>query len=515
MLLQSFLERSAQRLPGKTAIVHENERLTYAELDALANRTARALAHLGVRRGDRVVIAMENGSAAAAAIWGVLKADAVFVVVSSTIKADALAYIVADCAARALVADAPRSAVAAEAARACPCVSGMLVHADSPPEGLPPRVEVLTAEELVTRFDCTRPPSRNIDQDLAALVYTSGSTGRPKGVMEAHWNVVSVCNSIVEYLGNIEDDVLAAVLPFNSGYGLSQLLTAAQVGATLVIPWSSAFPFPVVALMRREGVTGLAGVPTVFAMFLRLESFTQATIPTMRYITNAGAAIPLPYVHRLRSAFPDAKLFLMYGQTECQRITYLPPEELDRRPLSVGRGMPNQEHWVADEHGQPVGPGVVGELVVRGSHVMRGYWNLPEESAARFRPGPVPGETMLYTGDLFRTDEDGFLYFVSRTDDIIKSRGQKVSPKEVEDVLYELPQVAEAAVVPADDETLGQAIHAYLVLAEGQGLSEREVLRHCASRLEDFKIPHRVFFRTSFPRGETGKLSKKDLRPDG
>lgn len=511
MLLQGFLEASSEREPDRVAVVSGDDRLTYGALEAEANRFARAVVGLGLRRGDRVVLLLENCLPAAVGIWGTLKADGILVPVSPSLKASGLAYVLADSGARVLVTDVSRAPTVEEALRGL-ADPPVVVWADGEPASRPSGFDPVSYADVLAAQPATRPASRAIDQDLAALIYTSGSTGRPKGVMEAHWNVVSVTRTIAGYLGNRADDVLAGILPLNAGYGLSQLLTAALVGATLVLERWVAFPFPMVETMRREGVTGLAGVPTLFNTLLRLAAFREEGLPSIRYLTNAGAGIPPQRVRQLRDAFPSARLFCMYGQTECQRITYLEPEDADRVPESVGRGMPNQEHWVLDAEGQPVAPGEIGELVVRGSHVMRGYWGLPEESAKRFRPGPVPGELALHTGDLFRVDAAGYLTFIGRMDDIIKCKGQKVSPKEVEDVLYELPEIVEAAVVPGEDEMLGQSVLAHVVLAEGSSLTPRRIQQHCAGRLEDYKVPQRVLVHEALPKGQTGKIDKLALR---
>jgi acyl-CoA synthetase (AMP-forming)/AMP-acid ligase II len=231
----------------------------------------------------------------------------------------------------------------------------------------------------------------------------------------------------------------------------------------------------------------------------------------LRYVTSTAAALPTNHIQRLRSVFAAAKLFSMYGLTECKRVSYLPPEQLDVRPTSIGRGMPNEEVYIVDERGRRVPPGVVGELVVRGSNVMKGYWELPEETAKVLRPGSFPWERVLYTGDFFRMDEEGYLYFVGRKDDIIKTRGEKVSPREVEDVLHSLADVAEAAVIGVPDPLLGEAVKAIVTLREGSVLTEPDLRRHCARNLEDFAVPKFVEFRKALPKTPSGKIAKRDL----
>jgi len=284
-----------------------------------------------------------------------------------------------------------------------------------------------------------------------------------------------------------------------------------QIGATVVLEKSFTFPTKVLQTMAAERVTVFPGVPTMFAMLLNMSNLGTYDLSALRMVTNTAAALPEEHIRRIREMFPQAMLFSMYGLTECKRVTYLPPEQLDFRPTSVGRGMPNQEWWLVDEQGNRLPHGTTGELVVRGSHVMRGYWEKPEATAERLRPGPVPGEVVLYTGDIFRTDADGFLYFVGRKDDIIKSRGEKVSPREVENVLYALKGVREVAVIGVPDAVLGQAVKAFIVLAEGYAYTEKDILRHCQGALENYMIPKYVVIVGSLPKTNTGKIRKTGL----
>jgi acyl-CoA synthetase (AMP-forming)/AMP-acid ligase II len=264
--------------------------------------------------------------------------------------------------------------------------------------------------------------------------------------------------------------------------------------------------------MMEEKVTGFPGVPTIFAILLGLKDLGTFDFSSLRYITNTAAALPPAHIAKLRKIFPQARLYSMYGLTECKRVSYLPPEEIDRRPTSVGRGMPNEEVWIVDENGERVGPGETGELVVRGSNVMRGYWGLPEETARVLKPGKYPGEAVLYTGDLFRMDEEGYLYFVGRKDDMIKSRGERISPREIEQCLCAMDGVAEAAVIGIPDEILGQAIKAIISTRSGCSLKEQDVLRHCAENLEDFMVPKSVQFVGGLPKNSNAKVDKLLLK---
>jgi acyl-CoA synthetase (AMP-forming)/AMP-acid ligase II len=264
-------------------------------------------------------------------------------------------------------------------------------------------------------------------------------------------------------------------------------------------------------IARREGVTVLPGVPTFFAMLVNMPG-AAADLPRLRILTNTAAALPLAHIEQLRRLFPRAALFSMYGLTECKRVSYLPPEQLDARPASVGRGMPGIEVWLVDDSGKRLPPGSTGELVVRGPNVMLGYWRKPDETAERLRYDAASGGLVLYSGDIFRSDAEGWLYFVARRDDIIKSRGEKVSPREVEDVLHRLPGVRQAAVVGVADPLLGEAIKAYLVLAPDANYVARDVIRHCLGSLESFMVPKYVEFVAALPQTDTGKVTRVGLR---
>lgn len=512
MQLETFLEQSASRFPEKTFLVCGSDRWSFAEMDAAANRLAHGLLAEGVERGDRVAVYLENSSEAVVAIFAILKAGAVFLMVNPTTKADKLKYVLNNSRAKALIAPARKIGRHNDLWQQTPHLA-RLVATGQAVEALPAGgPDCVGFQELLDRHAAATnaPPKRAIDVDLAALIYTSGSTGNPKGVMLTHLNMVSAATSITTYLENTPVDIVLNVLPLAFDYGLYQVLMAARFGGTVVLERSFAYPEAVLRRVVAERVTGLPLVPTMSAILLGMD-LTRYDWSHLRYITNTAAALPTEHITRLRRLLPHARLYSMYGLTECKRVSYLPPEELDRRPNSVGRGMPNEEVYVVDDQGRRVGPGVVGELVVRGSNVMRGYWELPEETARRLKPGSLPGEMVLHTGDLFRADDEGFLYFLGRKDDIIKSRGEKVSPREIENVLYAHPEVAEAAVVGVADEILGQAIKAIVALRPGSTLSERDVLRYCAERLEDFMVPKHVEILDLMPKTANGKIDKLQL----
>ena len=514
MQIESLLEERARQDPDKVALVCGSERRSYAALDAEANRLARALASRGVRRGDRVAVCLDNSVELVVSLFGVLKAGAAIVLVNPTTKGEKLHHLLLDSGARALVLSGKKLEGLDEAHVRTAALRTVLVVGRS--DRLPPGF--LAWEDLLREEAPTRLPRSGVDLDLACLLYTSGSTGHPKGVMHTHLSLLSATRSIAEYLETEASDVVLSVLPLSFGYGLTQLLPTFLAGGRLVLERSFAFPQVTLRRMADERCTGFAMVPTIAALFLQ-NDLARFDLSSLRYVTNAGAGIAPELLKELRRRIPKVRIFPMYGQTECIRVTYLPPEEVDRRPESVGRGMPNQEMWIVDEEGRRLPEGGsgsrTGELVVRGSHLMRGYWNLPEETEKKLRPGPVPGERVLHTGDLFRVDEEGWYHFVSRKDDIIKTRGEKVSPCEVEDVLYALEGVLSAAVLGVADALLGQAVHAYVVKKAGAALDEQAVLRHCVKHLEDFAVPKRVEFLEEMPKTPNSKVDKNALRERG
>ena len=350
-----------------------------------------------------------------------------------------------------------------------------------------------------------------MDVDLASIIYTSGSTGLPKGVTFLHRNMGFVADSIIEYLGLRGEDRILCVLPLSHTYGLYHLIMAMRVGATIVLERGVTFPGRVVQAIVDEEITVLPGVPTVWQVLINLDGLAERDLPHLRLLTNAGAALSVARVAAVRKVFNNAVLFSMYGQTECKRVCYLPPEQLDIRPGSVGVAIPGTEVWIEDEHGEPVPTGEVGELIIRGDHVMQGYWKDADSTAKKLKPGHWPGDRVLRSGDLFRQDEEGFLYFVGRSDDIIKSRGEKVAPKEVEEVLYLYEGVREAAVVGVEDDLLGQAIIAHVSAEDGVELDPKILRRHCAERLEDFMVPGKVVVHDDLPKNDNGKLDKLAL----
>ncbi len=519
MLLNEFLGKSAELYPDKVALICRDKRLTFSEIDSAVNSLGRALIEEGFRRQDRAIVYLGNSVEPVISIFGILKAGGVFVIVDPQVKAGKLEYILRDCEARVLITDTEHLLNISEIVSRLPNLERIIVtdyEKASKKNELITGLRLLSYRTILEECSTASLVPSCIDIDLASLVYTSGSSGSPKGVMLTHHNMVSAATSITHYLKNTSDDIIIDTLPLAFDYGLYQVLMAFKFSGTVILEKAFVYPQQVINLVVKEKVTGWPIVPTIAAILVKLKNLDKHNFSSLRYITSTGQALPPKHIAQLREAFPRVKIYSMYGLTECKRVCYLPPEELEKRPGSVGKAMPNTEVYLVDENGEEITEaGKSGELVVRGSNVMKGYWNLPEETARALRPGPYPGEKVLYTGDLFEKDEEGYLYFLGRKDDIIKTAGHMVSPKEVENVLCEKEDVIEVAVIGVEDEILGKAIKAFVHLTDTSGTTEEDILRFCSERLEDFAVPKFVSFCGALPRTVTGKIQKRDLQQVG
>jgi amino acid adenylation domain-containing protein len=517
MLVHNFLENSAARFPDKTALVCDDKRLTYSQLNSAADQLAAALIDKGIKRQDRVVVFLENSVESVISLFGILKAGAVFVMLNPGMKAGKLNFILKDSGARAVIAHQVKESIFREAVADTTELEHMIWCGSKPVTGPIDTIKTSDSWDALFTKGCSGPPRlgfKIIDIDLATIIYTSGSTGEPKGVVSTHGNVVAAATSITTYLENRENDIVLNTLPLSFDYGLYQSLMVPLFGGTLVLERSFVFPIKTIELLVREKVTGFPIVPTMAAILSQMDTLSKYDLSSLRYITNTAAALHVSYIKKLQSQFPGVTIFSMYGLTECKRTLYLPPEELERRPSSVGIAIPNEEVFIFDNDGNELGPGEIGELVVRGANVMQGYWNRPEETAKTFRPGRYRGEVFLHTGDLFKKDEEGFLYFVGRKDDMIKTKGERVSPKELENALCSMPGVVEAAALGVPDDILGQAIKVYIVTEKQVTLTSDEIMKYCSKHLEPFMVPKYVEFRETLPKNPSGKIDKKVLKAE-
>jgi long-chain acyl-CoA synthetase len=506
-LVQHFLEHRARHTPDSVALIEPGSSVTYGDLDLRANRFAHLFRGAGLLRGDRVVLALENGIELVAAYLGAMKAGGVAVPLPGGPRSDRLAHALADCVPRICVADAA-AVRAADLAPPLADVPVVFVAGTRDPLQDVAGRQIIRIDEALAACSEESPGVQGADLDLAAIIYTSGSTGEPRGVMLTHRNFVANARSIVSYLKLTAADRVMCVLPFHYVYGLSLLHTHLLAGGCVVIDNRFAFPSVVLAAMQEHRVTGFAGVPSTFAFLLHRSNIDEIELPSLRYVTQAGGGMPPARILEWLERGPRADFYVMYGATEAAaRLTYLPPADLSRKLGSIGRPIPGVEILIVNDEGGLAPAGEVGELVARGSNISSGYWNDPEETGRRF--GPLG----YRTGDLGYADDEGFLYLVGRRHDMIKVGARRVGAREIEDVLHEHPAVHEAAVVAMPHELLGEVPVAAVVLRGGLADPERTLRAFCAGRLPAYKVPARCVVRGELPKlGETGKIDRGAVR---
>ena len=516
-LIHHMLRTSAQRFPDKEALVHGSRRLIYREVLSLTSGLAHGLRAAGLRRGDRVGIFLDPSVEQVVAIFGIAQAGGVFVPVNGLLLSAQVSHIANDCQIRGLITSAAKLTVLSAILSEIPSLE-FIVVVGSDGKSVKAGLASYSFEQLCA-VKTREPEDVGIEKDLAAILYTSGSTGKAKGVILSHANIIAGSSIVSTYLTINQNDRILMVLPFSFDAGLNQLMTAFQQGSTIVL-MTFVFAMEIVDMLLKENITGLAGVPTVWNFLAHPSSKLQRQpLPHLRYITNTGGAMAQRVLATLRQALPTTKIFLMYGLTEAFRSTYLPPEELDRRPTSMGKAIPNTEILVVNDAGQLCRPGEIGELVHRGPTVSLGYWGLPDLTDSVLRPHPFAsprrhdGEKVCYSGDLVSADEEGFLYFVGRRDNMIKSSGFRVSPTEVEEILFQSGKVREVAVIGVPDEILGQSIKAFVAPQhDGETLETAMLLDFCAEKLPRYMVPAAIEILSPLPKTPSGKIDYPALR---
>jgi acyl-CoA ligase (AMP-forming) (exosortase A-associated) len=514
-LFHDLIDQFASRRVERPALRYRGEDILFGRLHELSRQTAAGLQALGLKKGDRLALYLGNRPEIVEIALACSRVGVIFIPLSPMLRARQLAHALTDSGARALVTSESLLHLALQGANECSRLRAIIL-ADAAELPRPVRSELpfVPIDDLRSYQSFT--PSPLVDRDPAAILYTSGSTGRAKGVVVSHHNLVSGASVVAEYLGNTADDRLLAALPLSFDYGLSQVTTALRVGACAVLT-NFSLPTALIQEIISEGITGLAGVPTMWAQLASIE-WPDAAGVRLRYITNSGGALHPSLIRLLRLRLPETKIFCMYGLTEAFRSTYLDPAELDRRPNSIGKAIPNQEIMVLRPDGSACAVEETGELVHRGSLVTLGYWNDPSSTAERFRNLPAAliqapaGEIGVWSGDLVRADAEGYLYFVGRADQLIKTSGYRVSPTEVEEVIVEVDGVIEAAAVGVPDGVIGQRIVVALTLRPGEGQAALERLRrHCRMQLPPYMAPADFRIVASLPRNANGKVDRAAL----
>lgn len=521
VVVHDLVAQAACTRGSAPAVTFRDATVSYGQLWREIRWFGAALAGLGLQAGDRVAVYLDKRIETVTALFGTSAAGGVFVPVNPVLRPAQAGYIARDCGARVLVTSPDRLALLRAELAECKSVEHVVLagpdraaavaepgerYAVSPWPGGPPPVTP------------GMPAAGRIDADMAAILYTSGSTGRPKGVVLSHRNLIAGAESVSHYLGNSPGDVILAALPLSFDAGFSQLTTAFCAGAHVVL-MNYLLPADVVRLCARHKVTGLTCVPPLWIQIAEQDWPAQAA-GHLRYFANTGGRMPKATLDRLRSVFPDAAPYLMYGLTEAFRSTYLDPAEVDRRPDSIGKAIPNAEILVVRADGSLCDPGEHGELVHRGALVAMGYWNDPERTAERFRPTPSrdPGlctaEMAVWSGDVAVSDAEGFLYFVGRNDEMIKTSGYRVSPAEIEEAAYDTGLVRDAVALGVADQRIGQ--HVVLVVSPASG-AEADVdglLAQMKKALPGYMLPRRVEVRAEIPRSPNGKFDRALLRAE-
>lgn len=521
-LLFELVMRSTERAPTAPCLSLKGRVLGYDAFASELERFARGVIALGLARTERVAVYLPKLPETVISMFGTARAGCVFVPVNPLLKPAQVGHILRDCNVRVLVTAPDRLATLAGVLEACPDLRHLiLVAADgSSADALDAETahsheKALHSWPEILESGGVRGGHRVIDTDVVSIFYTSGSTGKPKGVVLSHRNMVTGAHSVAQYLVNVPSDRILAVLPFSFDYGFSQLSTAFHVGASVVL-MDYLVPRDVISQVAQERVTGLAGVPPLWSQLADLE-WPDAARRSLRYITNSGGAMPLAVLRKLRQSLPHTQPYLMYGLTEAFRSTYLPPSEIDRRPESMGKAIPNVEVLVVRPDGSLCDPHEPGELVHRGPLVSLGYWNDPVKTAERFKPVPNQDpaltitELAVWSGDTVKMDEEGFLYFIGRRDEMIKTSGYRVSPAEIEEVVFATGLVADAAAVGVPHPTLGHAIAVVVAPAAEVVPETDQLLAACRLALPRYMVPHHIEWRASLPRNANGKYDRPRL----
>lgn len=508
-LLHQGMEQAAFRSPDKIYVVVEDVEYDYSQLEDSSSRLAQALLNRGLHVGDRVAIYMDNTWPCVVAVYAALRAGCIFMVINPQTKADKLRYILNDSEAKVLLSDKHLEGVFGPVVDECPSLTHLICSGEEL-KSTASKLSYEQYENVINKSARLDFVVDTIPSDPCAMIYTSGSTGNPKGVLHTHQSMVFALGSITEYL-RLDDTVrILNVLPFAFDYGLYQMLMTAWLGATLVLERSFTYPAQIFNRIHEHHVTVFPGVPTIFNMLIAAHERTALCFPTVTRVTNTAATLSPNLIPALMQIFPNALIYKMYGLTECKRVSYLEPEKIDSHSSSVGKAIPGTQVFLLTSEGKPVGRPGEGILHVRGPHIMSCYWRLPELTDQMIKPGLFPGDRVLCTHDWFRMDNEGYLYFLGRSDDIIKCRGEKVSPVEVEGALLSIDGIHEAAVFGIKDDLLGQAVIACVSLSD-PSLSTRKIKMLCMGLLENFMVPKDVVIMDSLPKSGNGKIDKKLL----
>jgi len=514
-LLHKIIEKSASIQPDVVAISHKKSTWSYSQLFEQTQTMAQALLGIHLKHQQRVAIYLPKQIESVTSFFSICQAGGVFVPVNPVLKAPQVCHILNDCNVQVLITSKSRFQSLSTQLENCPDLHTIiLVDNQLPDDNIYPEKRLLGWQDFLDHADNQAMPTL-IDTHMAAILYTSGSTGKPKGVVLSHINIVAGADSVAEYLNITAKDKILAVLPFSFDYGLNQLTSALLKGASCVL-LDYLLPRDVIKALDTHKITGLAAVPPLWAQLTNIE-WPETVNQHLRYMTNSGGKMPKSVLDTIRAKVPDSQFYLMYGLTEAFRSTYLPPEQLEQRPDSMGKAIPNAEVLVVREDGSLCAPHEPGELVHRGTLVAMGYWNDPEKTAERFKPAPTQfkelpiTEIAVWSGDQVSMDEQGYLYFVGRKDDMLKTSGYRVSPTEIEEIIYSSGLVKEAAAIGLPDDTLGHAIVVIVSTENHHQFNQDELMALCRSQLANFMIPAKIIALNELPKNPNGKIDRKVL----
>jgi len=507
-LVHHFLENSARAFPGKTAIVHENVRASYEEINSKANQLARHLIESGILPGDPVVMLLENGLEYVISYYGILKAGGFGVPLSTDMKTDGLRYLLGQVEPKVVISASLFEKTLQDIDLQSFPIKTLILHKPEM-KWAKPFLRILSWGDLINderTENLEGPISR---EALASIIFTSGSTGKPKGVMLSHRNIVANVNSICQYLRLTERDVQMAILPFFYVMGKSLLNTHFAVGGTVVINNKFTFPVAVLNQMVAERVTGFSGVPSNYAFLIHRSPLAnyRDKLESLRYCSQAGGHMPRPVKEELRKVLPaKTQIFVMYGATEASaRLSYLEPDRFLEKMDSIGKAIPGVILRVLDDEGRELPDGEPGELVASGENIMKGYWKDPKATAKAL------DQNGYHTGDLAYRDQDGYFYIVGRKDNLLKVGGYRVSPQAVEDVLMETGLLVEAVVLGIPDKIMGNRLMA-LVTAKSDSVSPKKLIHFCGEKLPKYQIPAEIRLAKSLPKNSNGKVDRAQCR---
>ncbi len=495
MTISDFLKNSVNQYPHKDAVIHGEKHFTYSQLDRDSDIFAAYLIQKGIKKGDRVILFLNNCCEYLISYFGILKAGAVVVALNTQLIPRELLLLLNDCTPKVIVTDDKYSQIIKDTLKDYDNLIELLIIN----KAFLNKNNNLDTTDILASIHYTK-------DDLAAIIYTSGTTGKPKGVMLSHNNLAANADSIIKYLYLTSNDKIMVVLPFYYSYGTSLLTTHIKTGGTLVIDNRFMYPNVVLDTMVKEKVTGFAGVPSHYAILINNSAIQKYKLPELRYVTQAGGAMAPSLIEKFLLILPHVKFYVMYGQTEASaRLSYLNPDFLQKKIGSIGKGIPGVKLTVLNEKGKTVKPGEIGEITAKGKNIMMGYWNDPDATSL------VIKKKKLFTRDMAKVDKDGFIYIISRRNDMIKSGANRISPFEIENVVHKLSGVAECAAVGIPDEILGEAIKLFVVV-DGLKITEKDIMSFCKKNLSFYKLPKEVKIISELPKTSTGKIKREELK---